>query len=452
MPHSSGGGSHGGGTHGGGSHGGSHGGSSGNHISHHYFAGSRRYRRHRRGHPDDYVYASSKPQKTTLFTVVFMILIEVFIGYGTYRSASSDIPHKLDPEYKTPDTHIEDSIDVIADEDGLEDVLCEFEDVTGICPVVYTVFDEDWEEGYADLESYTYDVYVDNYDDEQHFVIVYSIPQEQCDAFVSGELDVPDFAWEAVQGNDTDPILTKAAFRHFSNEFHNALENGDNPGDAFAEAFEAITQSADETLNLKTPTSVVSLIVKFMPMILVLGFFGIATFLVIKKFIGDRDTEYEEEPMTRAEREQLLSQSVHANIESKAVPTIRNKVLPIIIIILILFLIPFILCGIGSLVVGIAALSSGMHDAWFILLFSILWLAVTGAVGVIPIAVLVKKNKKYSEEKDTAEAIERSERRTSGGFDDDDWDTSGTGSSQNTFRSYDDNSWHDDVEDGYFEE
>ena len=76
MPHSSGGGSHGGGTHGGGSHGGS----SGNHISHHYFPGSRRYRKHRPGYPDEYIYASSKPQKPSIFVLILMVLIGNALG------------------------------------------------------------------------------------------------------------------------------------------------------------------------------------------------------------------------------------------------------------------------------------------------------------------------------------------------------------------------------------
>ena len=414
MPHSSGGGSHGGGT-----HGGSHGGGSGNHVSHHYFAGSRRYLRHRAGHDDDYVYATSKPQKTNLFFVLFMIAVEVFIGYGTFSSISEDVPHKLKAEYKTPDTHVEDSIDVIADDDELEAALGEFEDVTGICPVVYTVYDEEWQEGYADLESYTYCVYVDNYDDEQHFVIVYSIPQDQRDSFVSGELKVPDFAWEAVQGDETDPILTEGAFRHFSKLLHNALEDGEDPGDALTEAFKAITDSADDTLNMGSPLSVVALILKIMPMIIVLAIFGIATFLLIKKFIEDRNTEYQEAPMDAAERERLLAQAVPASRDPEAVKMAGNKILPIIMIVLILFLIPFILSGLGLLVIGIMLLSTGMHDGWFLVLFGVLWLVVIGAIAVAPVLVLLKKKKEADGNKDTAEDIERAERYHAGRYDDD---------------------------------
>ena len=76
MPHSSGGGSHGGGFHGGGSHGGS----SGNRVSTHYFAGARRYRKHhRRTGVDEYVYATAKPSKVRLSSVILVgIMCSVF--------------------------------------------------------------------------------------------------------------------------------------------------------------------------------------------------------------------------------------------------------------------------------------------------------------------------------------------------------------------------------------
>ena len=71
--------------------------------------------------------------------------------------------------------------DVIDNEADLEDVLEEFNDMTGICPVIYTVYTEEYDRRYADLESYAYDYYVDNWSDEQHYLIVYAIPEDQAE-------------------------------------------------------------------------------------------------------------------------------------------------------------------------------------------------------------------------------------------------------------------------------
>lgn len=415
MPHSSGGGSH-----GGGSHGGSHGRGSGNHVSHHYYPGARRYRRHRHGYDDDYVYARSKPQKVGIFTVILVLAFSGFVGFGTCTALGDKIPHKLDPVYTSPAAHVEDKIDVFADDDELEQALEQFEEVSGICPVVYTVYNEDWINEYADLESYTYSMYVDNYPDEQHFVIVYSLPLDQRDEFVNGGLDVPDFAWEAVQGDETDPILTEGAFRHFSKELHEALEEGADPGDALTAAFEDLTESADESLNLRSPLSVIGLIMKCMPMLIVLAFFGIVTFIVIRQFVSDRNTEYEEAPMDLAEEESARSDAAAAGVDPESISRLKDKVLPIIVIVLLILLIPFILSGIGMLVVGIAMLGSGLEEGIFFILFSLLWTGVTGAFIAVPVSMLVKRRKKDSQHKDTAVEIERSERYGAGRFDDDD--------------------------------
>lgn len=417
MPHSSGGGSHGGGTHGGGSHGGS----SGPHISHHYFPGSRRYCRHRPGYPDEYIYASAKPQKTSPLVLVILAIFGGIFGYGTFASIKDEIPVKLRPVYDAPDTHIEDGIGVIDNEDDLEEALCGFEDVTGICPVVYTVYDEDWQDGYTDLESYAFDAYVDNYDDEQHFVIVYSIPEDQLADFNSGDLEVPDFAWEAVQGDETDPILTEGMFRHFSKEFHNRLENGVRPGEAFQEAFEVITRNADETLNLKSPLSVVSMAFKCMPFLAVVAFFGLAFFLVIKQFIRDKGVEYEEVPMDfEAERASYAgSGAAAASAErAEAVRKAGKIAAPIIIAVSAIFIVPFIFTGILILIAGISMLSTGGTEAGFMIAFAVVWLLISGGflAGAI---VAARKLKKKAEDQDGEDDYRPASRS-----DDDDWDRS----------------------------
>lgn len=411
MPHSSGGGSHGGGTHGGGSHGGS----SGNHISHHYFPGSRRYRKHRPGYPDEYIYASSKPQKPSIFVLILMVLIGGFIGYGTFSSVADEMAVKLKPVYDTPDTHIEDNIGVIENYDDLEEALTDFEDITGICPVIYTVYNEDWQDGYADLESYAFSTYVDNYEDEQHFVIVYSIPADQAEDFISGDLEVPDFSWEAIQGDETDPILTEGMFRHFSKVFHNNLEDGVRPGQAFQEAFEVITRNADETLNLKSPMSVISMVLKCMPFIAVVGFFALAFFLVIRTFIRDKDVEYEEVPIDlEAERASLTGAGASAE-QTETVRKIGKIAAPIIMVVSVLFLVPFILIGILILIAGIGMLSTNGPEAGFMIVFGIVWTLISGGfmAGAI---VAAHKLKKKAEDKDDDDY------RPSSKYYDDDWD------------------------------
>lgn len=417
MPHSSGGGSHGGGTHGGG---GSHGGSSGPHISHHYYPGARRYRRRRPGHPDDYIYASSKPEKTSPFILIILAVFGGIFGFGTFTSVKDELPFKLKPVYDTPDTHIEDSIGVIDNEDDLEDALSDFEDVTGICPVVYTVYDEDWQDGYTDLESYAFDVYVDNYDDEQHFVIVYSIPEDQIADFNSGDLEVPDFSWEAIQGDETDPILTQGMFRRFSKVFHNSLEDGVRPGSALTDAFEVITRSADETLGFKSPTAIVSFLISCGPLIAVIVFFAFVFYAVIKQIVRDHDVEYEEVPLD-FEAEQASSagsSTLSSASRTEASKNATKLAAPIVLIVSILFVLPFVLIGVVLLAAGIWMVSEGQSNADALIGFSVMWILLSGFILAICLVAFFKllRNNKAQDDGD--------DYRPSSKSDDDDWDNS----------------------------
>nr|MCR4688846.1 TPM domain-containing protein [Saccharofermentans sp.] len=236
MPHSSGGGSHGGGF-----HGSSHGGSSGRSYSTHYFPGARRFRYRDEKGNDRYVYSTVKPQKPSMFGVIAPLVFGGFMGLMILPTLFASAPKKLTEDYPEPDAYVYDNIGVIADEDALTDELEEFRDITGICPVIYTVDDDDWQYDFSRLESYAMDLYTDNYDDEQHFVIVYSIDSEH--------IEDNDFAWEAIQGDETDPIITESFFEDFGESLQEEFEDEQEVGEAFTKAFRAATKRAEDRIN-----------------------------------------------------------------------------------------------------------------------------------------------------------------------------------------------------------
>ncbi len=135
------------------------------------------------------------------------------------------------------DVYIVDNIGVIDNEDSLNEVMQEFEDLTGIYPCVMTVYDSDWNQDYDELWQYAYDVYINTFSDELHFLIVYSEPENAVD------LDFVEWAWEAIQGDDTDPILTKYNFRIFQDALQtDLLRDNVSVGEAFENAFEEISE------------------------------------------------------------------------------------------------------------------------------------------------------------------------------------------------------------------
>ena len=407
MPHSSGGGSHGGGFH---SSGGSHGGGSGNRVSNHYFYGARRYRRHHRSTGlDEYVYATSRPQKTGIVSIIFTAVIGLFFFMGVGLSTRSETPKKLN-SYDFYEPAVYDGIDVIEDKAALTSTLNEYYSITGICPVIYTVYDEEWSNinpelnhTYADLETYAYCKYVDNFSDEQHFVIVYSITKSDAELVKSGKITVPNYQWEAVQGDDTDYILTEGMFRVFGKKVQNDLEAGKGPGQAFENAFRFAIGDAESRLQPLSFSNVFSRIGSLFPMLIVAAFFIPILIMSIRKYINDRDVEYEEVPLDDGDigAGQNVSAKAYAynsNGYSRSVST--STASKVGLIFSLIFMIPFVLVGIGTIIGGVAMRSSGSdgNGGSMLIGFGVIWTSLVAIMLAGIITSLVRTSKRNKEE------------------------------------------------------
>ena len=395
MPHSSGGGSH-----GGGSHGGSHGGSSGPRISSRYFAGSRRYRKHNLNTGlDEYVYASSKPQKAGKSSIIFLSVFSAFFLGVTGIVALQNVPHKLKAKYMDVPT-VYDSIDVIEDDVSLVRTLNKYQDLTGICTVIYTTYDEDWNEYYEDLEAYTFHKYTTFYKDEAHFVIVYSIPVNERVLIDEDPDYIPDYSWEAVQGDDTDPIITETFFKRFADIVQDGLEDGDNPGEAFNNAFKYANKNAESKLKPGSVSRVLSVAGSLAPLLLVAGFLGLFLFLSIKQYRKDKYIEYDEVPLD-VEPQQPSTGNYHSKYVSydlsKGGPVPKGaKILTLAITI------PFAVIGITLIGAGIGMVSNADRSTGiFMILFGIFWTAII-AVTIIKMIVAFAKAKKNTEDAPSA--------------------------------------------------
>ena len=229
MPHSSGGGSHSGGSHSSShsSHHSSHSGGSSSggglpsnrHSSGQPFPGAKRYLYYRNNRPY-FLYANydvRKPDpmpRVAGFIVFFIILLPFIIASVFIIAKSVTVPKRLDSD-KHPKFVIEDNIGVVEDKKQLKKSMQEFYDTTGIIPAVITVNNDDWNEDYTSLENYAYDLYVNNFKDENHWLIVYS------EAVKDNGFN--DWYWEGMQGNNTDPILTGKRSDSFTVSLHKRL-------------------------------------------------------------------------------------------------------------------------------------------------------------------------------------------------------------------------------------
>lgn len=236
MAHRSGGGSHSGGHHSS-SHS-SHG-SSGPRFSKHPFPNARKFRYFDKHGREMFIYGETMPTKSSKIGLILgLIFFSPFLLAGIGILAQFIFiffPMKpLSPDYAPTDVHIMDGAGVIDNEESLEETLQEFEDLTGISPYVMTLHDSDWMVDYNyDLSDYAYYAYISTFTDEQHFLVVYSEPEN------AEELDFVNWSWEAIQGDETDSILTESKFEIFQEDFHSGLlQENISVGEAFENAFE----------------------------------------------------------------------------------------------------------------------------------------------------------------------------------------------------------------------
>ena len=263
MPHSGGGGSHGGGHHGGShrSSGGSRGGSRPR-LSRTYFQGARHFRkRYLNGKVEDY-YSTEIPVKESLSSLIFIsiffgaiFLLVYLVIFITALSEGLNLgSNKLRENYDRPQSRIIDQIDILENKDELEEELLKYNDLTGICPIVMTMYTDDYMYytsksdyvAYNRLEKYAYDKYLEMFDDERHYLLIYAIPRDQASDYRTGRIEVPDFSWEIMVGDDTDRFYSEDVFVGY---IHSELEKGLAPEDVFTKGFEKLVKHAQSIID-----------------------------------------------------------------------------------------------------------------------------------------------------------------------------------------------------------
>lgn len=249
MPHSSGGGFHGGGFHGGGfsgHHYGRGGARSGLMVSRTRFPGSTAWLYYTSRGVPHLVYSSvdiTKMPKANAFTYV-LLGIFVIAPIAIMLATGIKSPKKIDAAYGAVPT-INDTTNILRESEEVEllSIFDEFQRVSGITPSIKTITNGEWNEMnfwasliYPDakytLEDYAYKDYVASFKDEKHWLIVYASDE----GTKKGH-----FAFENMQGYETDSILFPNVTERFGVNLYNALEEeGKSVGDSFIYAFNDI--------------------------------------------------------------------------------------------------------------------------------------------------------------------------------------------------------------------
>ena len=419
MPHVSGGGSSGGGFHSGGGFRVNSGRTFGSriHARSTWYVGSRLYRkRYLDGRSDEYVYADSWPHKVSILPIVALVVLYSIVLPLLGRATYETMPQRLSEVYSdVPSVH--DEIGVFGDTQGLQSAMSEYQKLTGICPVVYSVYREEY---FGKIEDYTYSRYVTTYVDEQHFVIIYAVSKKDAALLSEGKIEVPDFEWAAVQGDETDEFITPTVFKMFGNTLQDRLAEGNDPAVAFEAAF--------RDMNLATrPLFAFDVFLSALPLIVICIIF-IAVFVsFLKKHLRETDFVYEEVQASTGPQDKTGSYSGNftSNKKSTGIPNESGSAMKTVVVSTVVLVIVILLAvaGVLSLAVGIGMIVNPANDTSLGVFFAILggfWLVI-GLIGTVVAIITLSKAKKAEKLTPVVPEPEEPEGTDNSKYDDDDY-------------------------------
>ena len=236
MPHSSGGASSSGGFHGG-SNSSSSSSSNSSKISSRPFPGAVTYVYYSKNHEPRLMYTNGQPLSSlknsilSLSVISFILLVLlIFLGFSGFHN-----PTKVKTDYNTSIV-IQDNNNVLSSIElsSINETFNDFLDKTGISPALLTI-NEDYLSNSSNLENYAYDEYLKHFSDEKHWLIVY---------YSSKNTKKDNWAFEGMQGDDTDNIL----YEEVTNKFNRVMYASLNEENTYL--YEALTRSFNEI----TPT------------------------------------------------------------------------------------------------------------------------------------------------------------------------------------------------------
>ena len=184
-----------------------------------------------------------------------------------------------------------------ADEEKLLGTLNEYRALTGITPVIYTVYEEEWRTAdTSNFSEYGMEQYSNTVSDETYFVIVYSVPKDEAGAAAnSGRKNVTNKV-HTVQGDLTYPILRAPTQWKFNGVLKFNSLTGANPGDALEKAFRFAISNAKNKLDNSAGSKLLTLLDNTPLMIAWIVFLAIFI-IIIRKYVKEK----------KAGCEQLLS-------------------------------------------------------------------------------------------------------------------------------------------------
>ena len=244
-----------------------------------YYRGANRYVYYRNGVPQ--YYYSERPYtvqtaRREKIRQIFWNIISAVIGVLFAFSGIKSFPQKVALDYDT-EIIIQDTARLLSEseEEEMKNAFLSFQDKTGVTPAFYTINNKDLEKQGGDLYNYAYRLYINTFDDEKHWLVVYSTHNNKA-----------NWEWEGIIGDDCESIISADLENEFTKKLQSNLEN--NSGTLSASVINAF-----ETIGSKTGKIPFSNIIWLVIGILIGAYF---VYEAVKKIINMKNKNAEEDP------------------------------------------------------------------------------------------------------------------------------------------------------------
>ena len=226
--------------------------------------------------------------RSMAITAVLTIVLTVFLMIAFPLNAE-----KLDTS-ESAKPAICDNAGIIADEEKLLGTLNEYRALTGITPVIYTVYEEEWRTAdTSNFSEYAMEKYSDTASDETYFVLVYSVPKDEAGAAANGGIKNVAIKVRTVQGDLTYPILRAPTQWKFSAVLKYNSLTGSKPGDALEKAFRFAIDNAKNKLEHSAGSKILTLLDNT-PLMIAWIVFLVIFIVIIRKYVKERKAGYEQ--------------------------------------------------------------------------------------------------------------------------------------------------------------
>lgn len=182
-------------------------------------------------HPEEKNIPQPMNKTSFIFSIIFLL---IFLSGPVSMMIEALKPiEKIEPLPEYENVHIQDNASIFNDTTTVESSLKSFENVTGICPYIITVYDCEWNQKYEGLSIYADYLYNKTFSDDQHFLLVCSIDDNT-------STSVPaNISFYPIEGDSTRSLLSAGVMEKFKSELSENLQtNSVTTDDAFIKTFD----------------------------------------------------------------------------------------------------------------------------------------------------------------------------------------------------------------------